>query len=99
MLHALIPSETWRIAVALSRDSWFFAISASRFLISVFRRELVAVPSSMAEVRAVMRASASSMAAVFSLSFVSHLRVPHAAHDAPEKHYLCSSRKCKLIRG
>jgi hypothetical protein len=48
-----------RIAVALSRASWFFAISPSRFLISVLRRELCAVFSSIVEVRSVMRASAS----------------------------------------
>jgi len=61
-----------RIAVAFPSASWFLPISASKFLISVLRRELLAVASSIFDVRSVMRASASEIASVFSLSFVPH---------------------------
>ena len=74
-------SSFWRREVALSKAAWFFAISDAKFLISVFRRALVAVSSSIVEVRSVMRASASAMAAVFSLSFVSHLASDVTWHD------------------
>jgi hypothetical protein len=47
-------------------------------LISVFRRALVAVSSSIVEVRSVMRASAAAMAAVVSVSFVAHHHPPLA---------------------
>jgi len=63
-------SSFWRRAVALSSASWFFAISASRFLISVFRRALLAVNSSMSAVSDVIASSASPIDVVFDLSFV-----------------------------
>jgi len=62
------PSSFSRIAVAASRAAWFFATSCSRFLISVLRRALAAVPDSMAVVRSSILASASAMDFVFSLS-------------------------------
>merc|ERR1719326_1575674 len=61
--------------VALSKAAWFFAISDAKFLISVFKRALVAVASSIVAVKSVMRASASSIDVALSLSLVSHQQV------------------------